>query len=106
MVDVSPFTPIAPTVNITATNVTGNVQLTDASGGVAGYAGKVARVVNAGTLPVFIKFGGSTVTAAAATDMPIMPGATELFQLGAETYMAAITATGSATVYVTSGQGQ
>jgi hypothetical protein len=55
-----------------------------------------------GTL-TFIKFGDSTVTAA-VTDMPILPGTTEVFTLDDATHVAAITAT-SQTIYATVGLG-
>jgi dihydroxyacetone kinase DhaKLM complex PTS-EIIA-like component DhaM len=67
------------------------------------------RVHNYGTDLVFIRFGGSTVTATVAADMPIPAGAIEVFtvavpdSLGA--YVAAICATDTATVYFTTGAG-
>ena len=89
------FTP-GSTVNIAATTSTGNVTL---------GIGAVVRVYNAGTVPVFIKFGIAGVTAA-TTDMPIPPGIVEVFtEPSGATTVAAITASGTATVYFTSGQG-
>jgi hypothetical protein len=54
----------------------------------------------------FVEFGDSSVTAAASTGMRMGPGSIEVFSipLGA-THVAAITASGSATLYVTPGAG-
>ena len=63
------------------------------------------RVFNAMTVTGFIQFGGSTVTAA-TTNMPIPAGGVEVFQIGpGVTHAAAITASGSGTIYFTPGMG-
>lgn len=66
---------------------------------------QAVRVVNpAGGAMAFIAFGDVTVTATTAR-MPIQPGATETFTIGANGYVAAITASGTATLYFTNGEG-
>jgi hypothetical protein len=90
------FTPIS-TVSLAVTTSTGRVATVgDAS---------TIRLYNAGTATAFVKFGSVTVTAA-VTDMPIPTGAIEVFRTGTLTHVAAITASGTATLYVTSGEGQ
>ncbi len=64
------------------------------------------RVVNAGTSLVFIAFGNSSVAATAAAGIPIVPNAPESITIPATaTHVAAIYASGSGTVYFTSGFG-
>jgi hypothetical protein len=74
--------------------------------------GKVVRIFNDGTVPVFVAPGGSTVNAVipvsggATGAMPIAPGRETGFTLaGGQTHLAFITASGTATVYVTQGRG-
>ncbi len=92
----NPFRPAA-TVSLSATTSTGRVVIT-ASTGVGEY-----RVYNAGPSTVFIKEGDNTVIAA-VTDMPIPAGAVEVLSFGS-TNIAGITSTGTATLYITSGDG-
>lgn len=97
-----PFTPTGATVNIAATGSTGSVAL----GTPSGQGGMAVRVHNAGAATVFIAFGTSAVTAATASGIPIPAGAVETFSAGPSvTHAAAITASGTATVYFTPGQG-
>ena len=64
----------------------------------------VVRVVNAGPDIAFIRFGKGATTAV-VTDMPILSGATETFTKGDNTTAAAITASGTAALYFTNGEG-
>lgn len=99
----TPFTPLGATVSVSATGSTGNVAITAAA---LGQGGTEVRVYNAGSATVFIAFGASSSVQAAVTDMPVPPGAIEVFNVGpAITHMAAITASGTATVYATPGRG-
>ena len=94
------MTPIpAGTVNVAATTSTGNVQIN--------ANGATIRVKNIDVNNVaFINFGDSTVTAAVATGIPIGPGDIAGFTRAAGwTHAAAITGTGTATVYFTAGDG-
>jgi hypothetical protein len=64
------------------------------------------RMYNAGAVPVFFNFGESGSTASVATATPIAPGAVEVFSPpSGSTHVAAIVASGSATLYVTAGEG-
>ena len=63
------------------------------------------RVFNAASVTVFIQFGISTVEATTA-NMPIPAGGVETFEIGpAVTHIAGITASGSGTLYATTGRG-
>lgn len=64
------------------------------------------RFYNAGSVPVFVRWGVGAQTAVAATDMPIAPGAIEVFSKGDADTLAGITASGTATVYITAGDGE
>ena len=91
-----PFRPAA-TVSLAGTTASSRVQITNTTG-LGAY-----RLHNAGTVIVFIKEGDVTVTAA-VTDTPIAPGAVEVLSFGSQ-YIAGITASGSATLYITAGDG-
>ncbi len=67
------------------------------------------RIYNAGSSTAFYALGSSTVTAA-VTDVPIPSGAIEVItitnpQQNPVTHIAAITASSTATLYVTTGNG-
>lgn len=67
------------------------------------------RFVNAGAVTVFLGVGASAsdaqTAAAVATGLPILPGAVEILRFEANSFFSAITASGSATLYVTAGEG-
>lgn len=68
-----------------------------------------ARLYNAGSATVFWAAGDGAVTAA-ATDVPLPSGAIEVVTIlnasaSPATHVAAITASGTATLYITTGQG-
>ena len=68
-------------------------------------------VYNSGNTTAFFGCGGSSVTAAlpasgATNATPIAPGAIMVMRKGGATYCAAITSTGTTTVYFTAGIGQ
>lgn len=89
-----------PTVNVAATTTTGNVAINKPEG-----ASCQVEIYNSGSVPVFVKKGDSTVAATTA-GRPVAPGATILDSIGAGvTHFAAITASGTATVYFTTGEG-
>jgi hypothetical protein len=67
------------------------------------------RLHNTGTSTVFYNIGSSAVTAA-VTDVPLPSGAVEVITIqnpgnSPETHVAAITASGTATLYATTGAG-
>lgn len=72
---------------------------------------KQYRVYNAGSSLAFVRQGTGTVTAVVSTsgqagDMPVPSGAIEVFDMGENDVIAAITASGGATVYVTLCEGK
>lgn len=86
------------TASLAVSAASASVQLT--GGGVN------VEVQNTSTVNMFVKFGGSTVTAA-VTDYPVLPGQSKLISRdpNTQTYIAAITASGSGTLYATPGEG-
>ena len=99
----APFTPVdAGTNNIVANLTSANEALNiPANSGTKGWQVRVAALA-AGAI-AFIRFGVAGVVADAATDLPILPGATEIFSIGPGiTHVAAISATGN-TLYFTVG---
>lgn len=89
----SPFAP-GPTMTLNAGATSSTVALSG--------TGSVVEVQNAGSVPVFVKFGA----AAAMTDYPILPGQSKLLTRDptAQT-LAAIAGSGNAMIYVTTGEG-
>lgn len=91
------FRPLGPTVKIAAT--TANAQQTIGKG-------NRIRVANPGTVAVFFAYGPAAQTASITTSMPILPGTVETFECTTEdTFLAGITISGSADLYVTPGEG-
>lgn len=93
------------TVSLTAGTSTGRVKL-DAN---AAEAEVGIRIVNSGTDMAFIRQGDNTVVATTG-DMPIMPGEIEVFNFKIPygttgLWVAAITASGTPTLYFTTGVG-
>lgn len=100
--NIAAFTPVVATVTLAVTGTTGSVAL----GTQPSQGGCEVRVVNAGTATIFINFGTSAVTAATASSMPVLAGGAEVFSLNPSvTHVAAITASGTATLYATLGCG-
>jgi len=89
----------AATVTLSATGTTSRVQLQTAVPGVPNV-----RLYNAGSVAVFVNCGDVTVVATTASGLPVAPGSVEI--LGCQnTHVAGITASGTATLYVTPGTG-
>jgi hypothetical protein len=94
----------AGTVTVAATTTSGSTRVALVGGG------RNLLITNAGSGTAFIEFGTSTATAATTTGMPLLSG--EILCIGRPdvsgapaTHAVAITATGTATVYVTTGDG-
>ena len=84
------------------------VSSTSASVALPSGAGSVAVTNLTGSAVCFVRFGASGLTASVpgnAGDYPILPGATQVLDAGNATYLAAITASGTATLYITAGAG-
>ena len=96
----NPFTPGGPSASVSATTSTGRAAIT------RGSSQQVMVSVAAGGQTAFIKFGDDTVVAA-TTDTPVPAGAQKVFSVAPDvTHIAAITASSTATVYATPGNGQ
>jgi hypothetical protein len=101
-----------PTIGATVSRATTSVSSRVLLGGQPSAPGQrfQVRIYNAGPDTAFIRFGDSTVTATSA-DVPIPSGAIEVMSFTVPeqdvtgAYMAAITASGTATVYFTTGVG-
>lgn len=112
MANVNPFTPVGATVTVSATTSSSDEALpatavgsSTTNAGTIGGA-DVLRFYNAGTAIAFVRWGVGAQTAV-TTDMPVAPGTIEVFSKAYEAdTVAAITAAGTATVYVTAGRGQ
>ena len=99
------FQPLGLTVNFTgATSAPTAVQP-----GPSNVVNTNYRFVNVGAVTVFLGTGTTSalaVTAAAvATSIPLVAGAVEIMSFAAGTFFTGITASGTAVVYVTQGQG-
>ncbi len=92
----SAFTP-AQTISLTASAASSGASFV--SGG-----NPTMEINNAGTVPVFIRFGVGAQTAV-ATDYPVLPGHCKLVNKANATHVAAICPAGSAVVYFTDGSG-
>ena len=96
MATTMPFAPGATaTINATTTSASASVNANVTT----------LEVQNAGSAAAFIRVGTGAQTAV-ATDYPILAGQSKLITkaIGADT-VAAITGTGTTTIYVTSGEG-
>ena len=90
-----PFRAAGATVTLSATTSSSRVELlADAT---------AVRVVNLGTVATHLAFGGSAVAATTA-DLVLGPNESATLFKGAAAYVAARTATGTASVYVTPGE--
>lgn len=107
--DTVAFAPLGPTVSFlaaTPTPPTAAQATTNAGETPSG----VYRVVNSGAVTVFLGVGTSSalaVTAAStlATSIPLLPGAVEVIRFAPNLYFTGLSASSTATVYVTQGIG-
>ena len=98
-----PFTPNGATVTLSVTNSTAS----SAIGSDTGTSTRTIRIAapSSNAQIAFVAFGDSTITSTTAR-MPILPGTVETFYTGTMTHVAHITASGTATLYVTPGEGE
>jgi hypothetical protein len=102
----APFRPTAATTSASATtSTTAAAQVTLPS---PAQPTIQVRVYNGGDVPVFISFGNASMGAATTTaSMPLASKSVEIFTLASDqTHHRVITASGSATVYFTAGEGR
>ena len=94
----NPFTP-GGSVTLAVTSTTGRATLPTS-------LGNQVLIYSAGTAPAFINFGSGTVEAA-VTDIAIPSGFNRIFTIPpGTTHVAGITASSTATIYFTRGDGQ
>ena len=100
------FAPFAgSTVNLTASTTSSRVAKASLPSS-SSPAPHEMRVVNTGTVVVYIEFGDSTVAASSATSMPILPNTVESFMVNAsQTHIAAVSSSGTPTLFFTTGLG-
>lgn len=90
----------AATVTVAATTTSGSTRVALVGGG------PNLLVTNAGTATAFVEIGSSTATAATTTGFPVLSGmCVSIGRPAGSTHAVAITASGTATVYVTTGDG-
>lgn len=105
-----PFFRRGATISITAaTTAPAGAQAPDSNPDNVGGAGHY-RVFNAGSVIVFLASGLSaseaqTEAATLATSIPIPPGGVEILKFEKQAFFSARAASGTATVYVTPGEG-
>jgi len=98
---VTPFAPVAATVNLSATGTSSRAQFNATSA-----RADCVRLYNAGTEAVFIAFGDVAIVATTAAGIPIAPGVTEVLSCNGQSYVAGITVgAGPAVLYATPGEG-
>lgn len=95
---------------INGTNTTnvavGATNTSTALGGMVGQREQSIRLVNSGTQNVFFNFSAGAGTAVLATDMPMLPGTTEVFTIPAVcTHINTIAPATGSTLYWTFGDG-
>lgn len=96
------FSPTGATVNVAVSTTSARVARTTLNQ----PDGAIVRLANTGTETCFVSFGDDTVTATAAAGIPILGGTVEAFSVSQrQTHVAAITGTGTTTLYVTTGKG-
>jgi hypothetical protein len=95
-----PFSPQA------GNSITRSVSTSSASVAIPGDPTRVRLLTKPTDSPVWVEFGTSGVTASTSTSMRLNAGAIEVFSVPLNvTHIAAITDSGSATLYITPGEG-
>lgn len=109
MANVNPFRPsVGTTKTLSASSSSSSVTFDakDVASSTNASGHSVIRVYNAGTATVFCRWGTGAQTAT-TSDMPLIPGVVEVFNKAwADDVFAGITASSTATVYITCGEGQ
>lgn len=102
------FTPMGNTVSITAATTPPSPALASSST----IGGTQYRIHNTGAVAVYLGFGATSAAATAMANVSIAgstlsmaPSSVEIFTLNANQYFTAATASGTAAVYITPGDG-
>lgn len=95
--------PAASTKTLVAGTTTGNISFQSSN------LSAHVRIVNTGTTPAFVEFGESSITATipsgtATGSMPIL-GGSQVILRARNNFVAAIVSAGTATLYITPGDG-
>lgn len=69
------------------------------------HAEGAVYVSNSGSVPVYIEFGTSSVSASTTASMQVLPGEHRVIQSSNAPYVAAITGSSTAAIYFTAGVG-
>jgi hypothetical protein len=103
-----PFSPLGLTVSFTAATTVPTAVAALSANPITKPAYQY-RVVNAGTQLVFMGVGVDAATAQAAADavgaIPILPGAVEVIGYPTGSFFSGKTASGTAVIYITPGEG-
>lgn len=103
MPSIDVFSPMTPTVSIASVGTSSSNVARTLSGHLGGDE---IRIANTGTAVAFVEFGESTIAATTTTSVPILPNTVEVFSVNpVQTHVAAITVSGTTTLYITTGRG-
>ena len=105
------FSPNGNTVTFTA-NTSAPTPVQASNYEPSGMAGQY-RVINAGTITVFLGVGNSSANATAnaqvvstsGPSIPLLPGTDEILSFGFNAYFTGVTVSGTSQVYITPGNG-
>jgi hypothetical protein len=107
----NPFSPNGPTITFTATtSAPSPVQASNYEA--SGMAGQY-RVINSGSVVVYLGVGSTsanatsnaTVISSSGNSIPLLPGTDEILSFGINAYFTGITSSGSAQIFITPGNG-
>ena len=107
---VLPFAPLGATVSFTAATPTPPAGVQAPLGDAAGTSAGQYRIVNDSTVTVYLGVGATSAAAianasAVATSTPLLAGTCEVLRFGPNVFFTGKSASGTAVVYVTPGQG-
>lgn len=107
---VLPFAPLGATVSFTAATPTPPAGVQAPIGDAAGTSAGQYRIVNDSTVTVYLGVGATSAAAianasAVATSTTLLAGTCEVLRFGPNVFFTGKSASGTAVVYVTPGQG-
>jgi hypothetical protein len=107
---VLPFAPLGATVSFTAATPTPPAGVQAPIGDAAGTSAGQYRIVNDSVVTVYLGVGATSAAAianasAVATSTPLLAGTCEVLRFGPNVFFTGKSASGTAVVYVTPGQG-
>lgn len=96
-----PFCPTGNTVSLTTSTSTGSVQFNT----IRAQSVRLYNSATASTDTVYVALGGSAITTATTTGMPIKPGDSIILACNSASYVAAIAAANTPILFATPGEG-